>query len=233
MEQIEAFFVDIGGVLLDHSRDKSRFHEKVVAASKASPEAVESIYQMGVRRHWFSLETGVISPYKYYQHYVGMVHSIIPIEMWGQFREIFTYAYFREAFGNVFIPKPKVVDFIFGLRARGKKIILVSNNNPIHYDYCVRTSSQIITRVDDCILSHEVGYRKPDPEIWKIALDVASCYLKKFVPADKVFCIDDKPENVASFKALGGNGATFTSVEALKESLRPFGFEFTRTKLKK
>ncbi len=194
-------------------------------------EVIESIYQRGLRRYWFNFERGVVSPYQLYKYYIGEVQAVIPMKDWARFRQVFTYAYFREAFGNVFVPKPKAIDFVAGLRSWGCKVVLVSNNNPIHYEYCVRVSGQIFSKVDDCVLSHEVGYRKPDPEIWRVALEIAGSHLGRTIFPERVFCVDDKPENVDSFKALGGNGAVFKSVEDLKEDLGCFGFEFNRLRI--
>lgn len=229
--KIEVFFVDVGGVLLDHSHDKIWFHEKVALAAKRPIEVIGSIYQEGVRRYWSSLETGVVSPYQFYRHYAATVQSLLPLKEWTRFAQTFNYAYFRESFGNIFVPKPRVIDFMMGLRSKGMKVILVSNNNPIHYEYCLRTAPQIFRVVDDCILSQEVGCRKPDPQIWDIALKQASYHCGKIIFPEQVFCIDDKPENVDSFRLLGGNGAVFKDIKGLKEDLRLFEFKFEKVKI--
>lgn len=63
------------------------------------------------------------------------------------------------------------------------------------------------------IFSHEVGVRKPDLRIYKLALKTAG------VAASEAVFIDDKPKNLTPAKALGMKIILFESVEKLKQDL--------------
>ena len=65
---------------------------------------------------------------------------------------------------------------------------------------------------DHLIISSEVGHKKPDPEIYKIALETIGCQ-----PDEAVF-IDDFIENIHGAEKLGIRGIHFKDVEqALSE----------------
>lgn len=66
---------------------------------------------------------------------------------------------------------------------------------------------------DGGIFSHEVGVRKPDLRIYKLALKTAG------VTAAEAVFIDDKPKNLVPAKALGMKAILFESAEKLKQDL--------------
>ncbi|HKZ35250.1 MAG TPA: HAD family phosphatase [Patescibacteria group bacterium] len=63
------------------------------------------------------------------------------------------------------------------------------------------------------IFSHEVGVRKPNPKIYKLALQAAG------VTAPEAIFIDDKPKNLTPAKALGMKVILFESAGQLKHDL--------------
>lgn len=64
------------------------------------------------------------------------------------------------------------------------------------------------------VSSHEVGFRKPSLEIYKIALQKTGCEPKE------VLFIDDKENNLAPAQDLGMQTLLFVSSEKLEEDLR-------------
>lgn len=66
---------------------------------------------------------------------------------------------------------------------------------------------------DGGIFSHEVGVRKPDLRIYKLALKTAE------VAAAEAIFIDDKPKNLTPAKALGMKAILFQSADKLKQEL--------------
>lgn len=67
------------------------------------------------------------------------------------------------------------------------------------------------------ILSCEVGFRKPDPKIYKIVLK------KLNLPADECLFIDDKLKNVKAARKLGMKGIRFQTPAKLKKDLSKIG----------
>jgi epoxide hydrolase-like predicted phosphatase len=67
---------------------------------------------------------------------------------------------------------------------------------------------------EDGVFSHEVGVRKPNPQIYKIALKKADV-----TPQEAVF-IDDKPHFLPPAKEMGIRTFLFESPEKLREDLK-------------
>jgi putative hydrolase of the HAD superfamily len=62
-----------------------------------------------------------------------------------------------------------------------------------------------------------MGLRKPEPAIYRRALDILGC------PATRVLFIDDREENVAGGADAGMKAIRFTGAEALREELEQLG----------
>ncbi len=102
-------------------------------------------------------------------------------------------------------------------------------NSPIHYDYCVRLLAGFFDSVEACIFSHEVGYRKPDLNIWKVALPTAGRVADFPIDPEDTFLIDDKEDNVKSARLFGISGHIFETVTGLKKDLQEnYGFNFSK-----
>lgn len=103
------------------------------------------------------------------------------------------------------------------------KIFALSNINEIH----VNTINQEVKRrfgIDSfsslfhyACYSNEVGYRKPDKEIYKLVLD-----RENLIPGETFF-VDDKAENVEAAKQLGIQAVQLTDRTKLKELLAAEG----------
>lgn len=69
------------------------------------------------------------------------------------------------------------------------------------------------------LVSAYVGLRKPDPRIFKLALDVMQS-----TPEETMF-IDDRKENAAAASALGIHGVQYEGPQKLEEELRRLGLK--------
>ena len=81
----------------------------------------------------------------------------------------------------------------------------------------ILTDNDLERLFDRIVISSEVGYAKPDPEIFSIALGGLSAR-----PQEAVF-IDDNPAHVNAAKAMGMNGIQFTSAPLLRKALVGMG----------
>lgn len=117
-------------------------------------------------------------------------------------------------------PYPDAVPFLRELRARGKRIALVSNCGADTRPMLERMG--LIELADETILSCEVGTPKPAPEIYFRALDALGA------DAAGAVMVDDQPRYCAGAEAVGvraiqiaRNGAApdprFTPVSGLME----------------
>lgn len=82
------------------------------------------------------------------------------------------------------------------------RLFLLSNTNAIHIEYVQEAMGELrYNRFRDCFeafyLSHEIGLRKPDTEIFEFVLET-----HELNPNQTLF-IDDTPENTEAAAALG------------------------------
>jgi putative hydrolase of the HAD superfamily len=95
------------------------------------------------------------------------------------------------------------LDFLEKLKATGRyRMYLLSNTNALHMEQVRKTMGmELFDRFHSCFkafyLSHEVGMRKPDPEIFQFVLDQNG-----LLPEETLF-IDDTREHTQSAAALG------------------------------
>ncbi len=115
----------------------------------------------------------------------------------------------REEFFAGDVIDASLVDFIRSLRPRYKTGV-ISNAWPDLRDYLVE--KHMDDAFDALVLSAEVGLMKPDPKIYRIALE------KLGVSAREAAFVDDTPPNVEAAAALGMHGILFKEpVRALRD----------------
>ena len=96
---------------------------------------------------------------------------------------------------------------------KGKtKLGLISNTNPLHFHY-ILTKFPVIHIFDKWILSHEVGFKKPDVRIFQKAMEWAS------VEPKKILLIDDMKRHVEAAVSLGMQAIHFVSAHQLEQEL--------------
>ena len=114
-------------------------------------------------------------------------------------------------------PFPEMIELICRLKKRhGLKVAAVSNEGRELTEHRIR-EFQLGTFIDFFISSCFVHYRKPDADIYHIALDIA-----QVKPAQVVY-IEDRPMFVETARGLGINGIIHTGFEATKSELAGFG----------
>ncbi len=105
---------------------------------------------------------------------------------------------------------------------RGKyRLWLLSNTNPRHIQDEIEKKYLFPKLIDGAIYSFEVGVRKPDKAIYKIAMKKANVN-----KAHESLFIDDLYENVRAAKNIGMNSIHFKSTQQLKEELFDLGIDF-------
>jgi len=88
------------------------------------------------------------------------------------------------------------------------RLFLLSNTNPLHFEYLQSTCS-VIQKMEKVILSYQMGCMKPAAEIYKHALDTAG------LPPELVWYVDDVPEFIDAGAQLGIHGIQFLSASQL------------------
>lgn len=99
------------------------------------------------------------------------------------------------------------------LRASGAGVSLLSNAGPSLRPVL----APVLDLFDDVVISAEVGTRKPEPEIYALALE------RLGLPGPRVLFIDDFTHNVAAAREAGMKAHRFLTPARLRQALRRHG----------
>lgn len=105
-----------------------------------------------------------------------------------------------------------------GLKRR-YRLLLLSNTNAIHFEM-IRRTYPFLRHFDELILSYEVKAMKPQPAIYRAAIDRAGCR------PEECFYTDDIAEYVEGARAMGIDAVQFQGAERLAAELRARGIEW-------
>ena len=110
---------------------------------------------------------------------------------------------------------PGARELLDSLRPRFR-LAALSNSNELHWD---RNTNElkVLELFEFAISSHEVGLCKPDPAIYKVAIDRAG------VAPDAIMFFDDLPANVEAACAVGIRGRQAKGVEGVRAVLAAEG----------
>jgi len=155
----------------------------------------------------FDLEHGIVNPYE-----EGKISSS---EFFKTIREdlrlLISFNEFQPIWNDIFWENKEVTELICSLEGK-KRLCLVSNTNPMHFDY-ILSKFPIIKKFEKWILSYEVGYKKPSLKIYECALKWAS------IKPKHILFIDDIKKHIDVAISMGMNGILFKSAEQLKKEL--------------
>jgi putative hydrolase of the HAD superfamily len=199
---ITCMFLDIGGVLLTngwdhHARKRAATHFKLAWA------------EMEDRHHltFDTYEEGKLT----LEEYLGRV-------VFYQKRP-FTRAQFRRVMFAQSKPYPAMIELVCRLKAKyGLKIVVVSNEARELNSHRIRKFS-LDGLVDAFISSCFVHLRKPDADIFRLALDIAQ------VPARQVIYIENTPMFVQVAERLGIRSILHTDYRSTRAALASFGLQ--------
>lgn len=128
------------------------------------------------------------------------------------------YNTFLPLWNEIFFETPlniKMQEFLRKIKPR-YKLIMISNINETHFGFLNKRMG-IFNEFDKLVLSYEVGFRKPAPEIYKKALEFAA------TPPSKVFYIDDRRDLIETATNLGLKGIVFDGEIALERIVKELG----------
>jgi glucose-1-phosphatase len=198
---IKVILYDLGNVIVPFS------HFQI--AEKLSRYSQRDEFQEPKRlfSYLFDFENGAINGYE-----IGKVSSLEFFQFLKESLQLtLRFEEFVPIWNDIFIENEEVSKII--LSQKGKwKLGLVSNTNPLHFDYVLQ-KFPILHIFDKWILSHEIGFKKPAIEIFQRAIEWAS------VEPEKILFIDDIKGHVEVAVSVGMQGIHFVSAEQLKEEL--------------
>ena len=177
---ITTLFLDIGGVLLTDGWDH---HARRRAAKTFKLEVAET-----EKRHQMTFDT--------YEEGRLTLEDYLDLVVFYK-KQAFTRTQFRQFMFAQSKPYPEMIELLRQLKTRyGLKIVVVSNEARELNTYRIRTF-KLDGFVDSFISSCFVHLRKPDTDIFRLALDIAQ------VPVRQILYIENTPMFVQIAEGLG------------------------------
>lgn len=194
---IDALILDLGNVLAFH--DNAKLFRELARAFRTTPEALEERLG-GV---WERVNTGGLPGDALRRELVLRLGAeLAPAEWLALWNCHFT----------VNEPMVRLVERLVG-RLR---LVLLSNTHDQHLAF-LRPKLPVLERFEGLVLSYEVGAVKPDPRIYRRALELAR------VPAGQAAFFDDVQAYADAATALGLHGRQFTTAERFAAQLAELG----------
>ncbi len=199
---ISTLFLDLGGVLLTNGWDR---HSRELAAQTFNLDRKE----MDERHHltFDTYEAGKLTLGQY-------LSRVVFYE-----KRSFTEQEFRDFMFAQSKPFPEMIDLVRTLKAQYKLKIAVVNNEGRELNERRIQMFKLESFIDFFISSCFVHVRKPDEDIYRIALDIAQ------VPAEQVAYLDDRLMFVQVAKTLGVHGIHHTDYASTTAKLAALGLK--------
>ena len=198
---IDVILYDLGNVILpfNHRQIAEKLARFSQREESKDPETIFSFL--------FAREKGAINAYE-----MGKVSSSeFFLMLKERFQISLSFEDFVPIWNDIFTEDSEVSRMILSQKGRWK-LGLVSNTNVLHFDYTL-SKFPILRVFDRWILSHEVGSKKPDVEIFQKAMEWAG------VKPGRILFIDDMKRHVEAARSLGMETIHFSSALQLKEEL--------------
>lgn len=200
--RIKYLFVDIGGVLLTDGW----IHEFRKLAAKTFHLDLEEFE----KRHNQSFDTYELGKLNIEEY----LNRVVFFE-----KRSFTQAQFRKFMFNQSKPYPKMIELIRRLKSQyGLKIVVLSNEARELNAYRIR-KFRLNEFVDFFVSSCYVHFRKPDEDIFRLALDTTQASTKQVV------YIENTPMFVTIAESLGIRSILHTDYKSTCTELASFGLE--------
>jgi putative hydrolase of the HAD superfamily len=199
---VTALFLDVGGVMLTNGWDR---RSREAAATKFGLDLDELNDRH--RMTFDTYEAGKLS----LDEYLG--RTVFCRD------QHFTLDEFKAFMFDQSVAYPEMIDLVKALKTKyGLKIAVVNNEGRELNEHRIKTF-RLGEFVDFFISSCFVHFRKPDHDIWKVALDIAQ------VPTEEVVYIDDRAMFVQVAQGLGLRGIVhnYKNVGQTRDALAAMG----------
>lgn len=197
---ITTLLTDLGGVLLTNGWDRNARARAVARFNLEAAEVDERHHQA-----FDTYEEGKLSLDEYLHHVVF-------------YRERpFTMAEFKQFMYDQSQPYPEMLELVRRLKRQyGLKVVVVSNEGRELTKHRIE-AFHLDDFVDVFVASSYAHYHKPDPDIYRLAVDVA------IVPLDRCVYLEDRPLFVEVAQGLGIPSIRHVSYESTKAALAALG----------
>jgi putative hydrolase of the HAD superfamily len=199
---VNTIFTDIGGVLLTNGWDRG-CRRRAIDVFKLDPEETEERHHLC----FDTLEVGKITLDEYLNRVVFYK------------KRSFTRTRFWQFMCDQSQPLPGTIELLQELKKKyNLKVAVVSNEGRELAEYRIR-QFKLNELADFFIVSSFVHFRKPDADIFRIALDIAQ------VTPLHVAYIEDRSMFVQVASGLGIHGIRHTDYNSTRKKLEKFGLK--------
>jgi putative hydrolase of the HAD superfamily len=199
-QAISTLFLDIGGVLLSNGWDHTARHQ--------AAEAFQLDYDEIEERHHLSFDT--------YEEGKYSLDEYLQQVVFNQPRP-FSLNDFKSFMLSRSHPFPEMLNLVQSIKGKyDLKTVAVSNEGRELNAYRIQ-AFHLSQLIDTFVSSCYVHYRKPDPDIYRIALDISQS------APDRVVYIDDRPLFVEVATGLGIHGICHKDYETTRKELSAWG----------
>lgn len=152
-------------------------------------------------------------------------HGLVSEEQFfHQFCETFEVAPDRQALdfaaADMFSPIDSSFDLVERLHAAGHRLGILSNTNPVHWRFLTDGRFPLLnSHFEQYVTSFAAGSMKPDRRIYDQAIHQAG------VPAEEIFFVDDRVENVDGARAVGIDAVRYVGRQQLLCDLHNRGIQ--------
>ncbi|MCA9875731.1 MAG: HAD-IA family hydrolase [Ardenticatenaceae bacterium] len=197
---ITALFLDIGGVLLSNGWDHNM--------RRHAADVYKLDYEELNERHHLTFDTyeeGKLSLDEYLRRVIFYTERPFTLDNFKQFMFAQSHSY------------PEMIRLIQSVKKNHHlKVAAVSNEGRELTEYRIR-QFQLNNFIDFFIASSFVHIRKPDADIYRIALDIAQ------VPPEQVAYVEDRPMFVDVAASLGIHGLRHVDYQSTGAAFRQLG----------
>jgi HAD superfamily hydrolase (TIGR01509 family) len=197
---IRCVISDLGKVIL--------FFDNHIFFRKMAEFCPYSAVNIAERVHWHrnlirSFDTGTLSSKDFYREVTQRLKAKVDQET------------FFKIYNDVFSLNPPVLDILTRLKGR-HRLLLLSNTDVERFGFIRKTFPEVLI-FDEYVLSFEVGYLKPHPQIYQEALKKAKAR------AEECVFIDDLEENIEGARNVGLDTILYGPQTDLEAELRDKG----------
>jgi glucose-1-phosphatase len=196
----EFIFFDFGNVIcfFDHHRAARQAAE---VAGVPEARAFEVIFGQPDGLEW-KYESGQLSDEQFYESFCAATGAKPDA------------AKFHHANADIFTLNLEILPLIAHLEDSGIPLGILSNTCNSHWQLATDGRFAILPGAfKKIVLSYKVGAIKPDPRMFKAAIEAAG------VPAERIFYTDDIAGHVEAARKAGIDAVLFTDVDALQQEL--------------
>lgn len=192
---------DLGNILV-HLRSVDRFWPDQIPEPGTLPYSERWKYSKAMHR----FETGQIQSFEAF--YVEAQNELgFPVDL-----ATFAKGYL-ETIGDLFDETRPILDALYGRFS----LQLLSNTSDVHWQHCSKTLG-LGRYFDRVLVSYEMGCMKPDPRIFRLAIDEIDR------DPENIYYFDDRPENIETALKFGINAHLSWGGNVLLQQLKDLQF---------